>query len=203
MVIMTSLHWQQRLWGFQQAHKNWCLFYSRPLLIFHSFGATCPLVCYIYHAVTEPKYLLPWKFAKFMGSNGPIHDWPSFKVNPSAMYPGYFDHAQLICISNFAVWETNPLQTVTVNLLQRWWRTWTAAITSNWCKNRAHVQIDENGWHSLLCSLSHLGMISMALWQTSHTCKSWKMQSGVPEGVLISSNAMISLSLLCHTTTLV
>lgn len=44
----------------------------------------------------------------------------------------------------------------TVNLLQRWWRTQTAAITSNWCKNRAHVQIDENGWHSLLCSLSQL-----------------------------------------------
>jgi hypothetical protein len=29
------------------------------------------------------------------------------------------------------------------------------------------------------------------------------MQSGVPEGVLISSNAMVSLSLLWHTTTLV
>lgn len=52
-------------------------------------------------------------------------------------------------------------------------------------------------------SPNYLGMISMALWQTSHTCKSWTMQSGVPEGVLISSNAMVSLSLLWHTTTLV
>jgi hypothetical protein len=35
-------------------------------------------------------------------------------------------------------------------------------------------------------SPNYLGMILMALWQSSHTCKSWKMQSGVPEGVLIS-----------------
>jgi hypothetical protein len=45
-------------------------------------------------------------------------------------------------------------------------------------------------------SPNYLGMISMALWQTSHTCKSWTMQSGVPEGAPISSNAMVSLSLL-------
>jgi hypothetical protein len=45
-------------------------------------------------------------------------------------------------------------------------------------------------------SPNYLGMILMALWQSSHTCKSWKMQSGVPEGVLISSDAMASLSLL-------
>ncbi len=144
-----------KVMGFQRAHKNWCLTYSRPLLFFHSFGATCPFVFYIYHAVTETKCLLPWKFAKFMGSNGPIHDWPSFKVNRQQC-----THVILI-MHNWFAFQILQYERRTLSILWQWTyfrddEGHSAAITTNWCKNRALVQIDENGWHSLRCSLSQL-----------------------------------------------